>query len=822
MKENGHNVKFLLVICAVLVSLAFGSATAATPKATVIRDNYGVPHVYSDSLEGLFFGFGYAAAQDRLFQMEMFRRTFWGRLSEILGEKLLPFDQGNRRDNLTLGEVKKQIEGLRPDIQLVLQSYAAGINAYISEALADPINKMPKEFQEFEFKPEPWSSEDVAADFLSVMGFFMDVSGELANASMLNFLTERHGREKGQAIFDDWCWGYDIDSPTTINRTFTLPRSKTVDAQTGLSNADLKAALKAAPNAETLIAHERQAGQLLVDLTLYGHPASYAVAVSPNKSSTGSAQLMGGPQFGYQLPSALHEVGLHGAGIDVVGSTLTGYPFVMFGHNRRAAFSSTAGIDNLEDIYAEKLNPENPRQYWYKNAWRDMEVRSHSFRVKDKAEPVIKEDMYTVHGPVFFVDEENNVAFSKRLSCKERFLNGLASFYDLMNAETVQQFNLAAQESDMSINYLFASVDGDIAYYHLGLHPIRPSGYDIRLPAPGTGEYEWQGFLPKSENPHGANPKSGYFVNWNNQPAPGWGHGDLATSDVWGGWGRDDRVTSLISLVEAKKNISPKDMEAFIKNIAFYDKRALNIKNIMVELVHQTKPVEPEMTSALDILKQWDNLQLDSDGDGFYDHPGAIIFDRWWSKAVTDVFSDEFEGFKNVFGQSAVQILSDRYHGYTLFYKALQGETKVDYFNGRKAEILQNSLKNSLSELASEQKDKKVNEYLLNTVMDSFHPVTVLGYFLYQPITSSIGGLSTFPKVDRGTENHIVDLELGAIKGVNITAPGTSGFVSQSGEQSKNLGDQVKMFVDFKYKPILFYRSLVEGSAQATVEIELK
>jgi penicillin amidase len=242
----------------------------------------------------------------------------------------------------------------------------------------------------------------------------------------------------------------------------------------------------------------------------------------------------------------------------------------------------------------------------------------------------------------------------------------------------------------------------------------------------------------------------------------------------------------------------------------------------MVELVNQAKPTENEMIMALDLLGQWDNVSIDTDGDGFYDHPAAIIFDRWWTKAVTDTFGDEFEGYKNVFGQSAVQILSDRYHGYTLFYKALQGKTKVDYFSGRKAEILQNSLKNALSELASEQKDKKVNEYFLKTAMDSFHPVTVLGYFLYQSITSSVGSLSTFPKVDRGTENHIVALELGAIKGVNITAPGTSGFISQSGNQSKNLGDQVKMFVDFNYKPILFYRESVERSAQATVEIELR
>ena len=820
MQAKFNRIFFVFLVAATAVLLVFGPAVGATPKSQIIRDNYGVAHVYSDSLEGLFFGFGYVSAQDRLFQMEMFRRTFWGRLSEVLGEKLLPFDQGNRRDNLTLGEVKKQIERLRPELQTVLKFYAAGINAYISEALADPAQKMPKEFHKLEFKPEFWSSEDVAADFLSVMGFFMDVSGELANASMLDFLVKRYGAEKGQAIFDDWCWGYDSDSPTTLKRTFTLPRGRAVTARGGVSGPLLKAALEAAPRAETLLAAEQQAGQLIVDLALYGHPASYAVLVAPDKSSTNSALLMGGPQFGHQLPSALYEVGLHGAGIDVVGSTLAGYPFVMFGHNRRAAFSSTAGIDNIEDIYAEKLNPNNSRQYWYKDAWRDMDIRSDTFRVKGKAKPVVKDQKYTVHGPVFFVDKAHNVAFSKRLSCKENFLNGLASFFDLMNAETVKQFNQAAQESDMSINYLFASTDGDIAYYHLGLHPIRPAGYDIRLPAPGTGGYEWQGFLPKSENPHGINPISGYLANWNNQPAPGWSHGDLATSDVWGGWGRDDRVSCLIRLARAKKSIGPADLKAFIKNIAFFDKRALNTKKLMINLIRQSHPTDNEVVMALDLLSHWNNLRLDGDGDGFYDHPGAVIFDRWWGKVVADTFGDEFEGYKNVFGQSAVQILSDRYHGYTLFYKALQGKTKIDYFNGHRSEILKNSLKNALTELATEQKDRKVNQYRLKTVMDSFYPVTVLGYFLHQPITSSTGAVSPFPKVDRGTENHIVNLESGAIRGVNITAPGTSGFISQSGKQSRHFDDQHRMFVDFTYKPILFYRDAVEESKEDTFEIK--
>ncbi len=166
--------------------------------------------------------------------------------------------------------------------------------------------------------------------------------------------------------------------------------------------------------------------------------------------------------------------------------------------------------------------------------------------------------------------------------------------------------------------------------------------------------------------------------------------------------------------------------------------------------------------------------------------------------------------------------MSDRYHGYTFLFRALQGKTKFDYFNGRKAEVLQNSLKEALSELATEHQGKKVEEYRLKTVMDSFHPVSVLGYFLHQPITSSVGELQPFPLVDRGTENHIVNLEAGAIKGENITAPGTSGFISQGGQRNKHLDDQLRMFVDFEYKPMLFDRETVMGSAEATKQVEFK
>ena len=295
------------------------------------------------------------------------------------------------------------------------------------------------------------------------------------------------------------------------------------------------------------------------------------------------------------------------------------------------------------------------------------------------------------------------------------------------------------------------------------------------------------------------------MVNWNNQPAPGWGHGDLATSDVWGGWGRDDRVTAILRMAEADKKIGFEDLEGIIKNIAFYDKRALNIKELMIDILKKDGASQPETVQALELMARWDNLQTDADGNGFCDQPGAAIFDSWWQKVIPATFEDEFSGYKNVFGQTAVQILSNRYHGYTLFMKSLQGKTQTDFFNGRKAEVLRQSLLDALADLAQKQPDRKMADYRLKTPMDAFHPVTVLGYFLHQPITSSAGQLPPFPKVDRGTENHMVDLLAGAIRGQNITAPGTSGFINAAGEMSKHMDDQYQMFVDFTYKPMLFY-----------------
>src|SRR5512136_1317525 len=210
--------KALVLLFAVwsVLCLTCADSFSGTSPVTIYRDDFGAPHVFAADLEGLYYGYGFAAAQDRLFQMDMLRRTYWGRVSEVHGVKFLEFDKAMRRDNLTRAQVKDQISGLDRQYQIILRSFADGINACIAEATADPDSKLPAEFKNFGIELEKWKDEDVAAVFLSVMGVFMDFSREVENKALLDYLVKKHGDKKGRALFSDLVPGNDPYAYTTI------------------------------------------------------------------------------------------------------------------------------------------------------------------------------------------------------------------------------------------------------------------------------------------------------------------------------------------------------------------------------------------------------------------------------------------------------------------------------------------------------------------------------------------------------------------------------------------------------------------------------
>jgi len=808
----------LLAVWSVLCFTCEDSFSGTSP-VTIYRDDYGAPHIFAADLEGLYYGYGYAAAQDRLFQLDMLRRTYWGRVSEVHGAKFLEFDKAMRRDNLTRAQVQDQISGLDRQYQVILRSFADGMNAYIAEAATEPGSKLPVEFKDFGIEPEKWADEDVAAVFLSVMGVFMDFSREMQNMALFDFLVKKHGQKKGRALFSDLVPGNDPDAYTTIP-----------GASPGAAPARKKA-LNSLPSfslARELVEETRalrSAGSEL-GITLAGEApsASYAFVVSAKKSASGNALFMGGPQFGFHVPSDLYEVGLHAPGIDAVGSTLAGYPFIMFGQTERTAFSSTAGVDNITDYFEEKLNPKNPRQYWFMGKWRAMEQRKEIFKVKGEA-PKEATFYYTVHGPIIKMDEDKGMAYSKQLSCKEDYLSGFVSFYELMKAQTPEEFQKAAALSSLSVNVYFADTAGNIGYFHQGKYPKRSPKANPLFPTQGTGEFEWQGFHPTAQNPHGINPATGIIANWNNKPAKNWSNGDLG--GLFGGaasWGMDHRVTILAALVKGKQKISVDDLKKMIQDITLGHLWAQRFKPFLLDVLKRNMNADPRISDAFELLASWDDTWSDANDDGLYDHPGLSIFNAWWDLVLKNTFEDELGEYWRALESSGYGPYNwetrKRYPGgHPLFMRALLGKKAPnplshDYFNGKRDAILLRSLIEGLDRAEKKFGCPDMTAWQMPVTPMAYVPTTIMGV----PTTLEKVKMTFF--MERGTENHIVELKPGGAEGVMVVPPGSGAFVRADGTRSAHYDDQLELFNKFQYKPLLINEEMVKGKAKSKLNLQ--
>jgi penicillin amidase len=813
--------KALVLLFAVWSVLCFTCADSfsGTSPVTIYRDDFGAPHIFAVDTEGLYYGYGYATAQDRLFQLDMLRRTYWGRVSEVHGAKFLEFDKAMRRDNLSRAQVKDQITGLDRHYQVILRSFADGINTYIAEASADPGSKLPAEFKNFGIEPEKWKDEDVAAVFLSVMGVFMDFSRELENKALLDYLIKKHGDKKGRALFSEVVMGNDPDAYTTIPAA--SPGAAPSKKKASNSLPSLSIAREILDESRALRSAYTELGRTPPE---EAPSASYAFLVSAKKSASGNALLMGGPQFSFHLPSDLYEVGLHGPGIDAVGSTLTGYPFIMFGQTERTAFSSTAGVDNITDYFEEKLNPRNPRQYWFMGKWRPMEQRKEIFKVKGE-DPKEVTFFYTVHGPVIKMDDAKGIAYTKQLSCKEDYLSGFVSFYELMKAQTPEEFKKAAALSSLSVNVYFADTAGNIGYFHQGKYPKRSAKANPLFPAPGTGEYEWQGFHPAAQNPHVINPATGIIANWNNKPAKNWPNGDLG--GVFGGaagWGVDHRVTLLTDSVKGKEKISVDDLKKMIQDITFGHLWAQRFKPFLLDVLKRNMNADPRIPIAFEILASWDDTWSDANDDGVYDHPGLSIFNAWWDIALNNTFEDEFGEYWGASESSVGGPFNwekrKRYPGgHPLFLRALLGKKAPnplshEYFNGKRDEILLKSLLEGLDRAEKKFGCPDMTSWKMPVTPMPYAPTTIMGV----PTTQEKVKMTFF--MERGTENHIVELKQGGAEGVMVVPPGSSAFVKGDGTKSPYYDDQFEMFNKFQYKPLLIKEEMVKAKAKSKLNLQ--
>ncbi|ALE88737.1 penicillin amidase [Pseudomonas versuta] len=792
-----------------LLGLGLGSVAqqGLAAQVTIKRDHYGVPHIYAQDLGGLYFGYGYAVAQDRLYQMEMARRSSNGTVAQVLGKDYLEIDKATR-SNFDPASIRAQLQALPVDDRQIFEGYAAGFNARIREVLADKPNLLAIEFVEEGFEPAPWSPEDVANIWVGlILNRFFAGTQEVANLQLLERLQASRGTLIGQQLYDQLRWLEDPQAPSTSAKAAGPLRN--YNSAQGLQPLSVAAA-------HTWRSQQiARLGQAAADAM---PTASNAWVVSPAKSQDGRAVLFNGPQQGWFNPSITYSVGLHGAGYDFTGSTPVALPAILFGSNGHIAWGSTVGALDTNDVYQEQLNPQNRFEYRYDGHYQPMHKRTETIEVKGEA-PYTLEVYSTVHGFVSTWDVANQTAYSQKRSWEGREIESLMGWAGLAKAHNWDEFLLQAERVSVSINWFYADTLGNIGHVAVGKQPQRPGHQPVQFPALGDGSMEWQGFLPFAGNPRSYNPDQGYLVSWNNQPAPGL-RADGAN------YSRVDRVNELIAPLQAKARLSLDDIWDVDRRGAFAD---LNARYFVPSIVAATRnlPVADPARQAADILQQWNLQNRDDQGKGVYDSPAVPIMRGWLAAMYSRVLQDDLpaEVFKVYAGAGYPTQYSpvspQPGNASKLLWNALQGKHAsvpqgYDFFNGEAPEaVVLEVLRSTLKALLATQ-GADLQAWRTPVASMRFAALNAIGV----PWASKDRQPALAPFMNRGSETFRVSLGSDGVSMCSVVPPGQSGFVAANGEASKHVADQLTLYRDHGCKQDWLSESQVQANLESSLTLE--
>lgn len=449
---------------------------------TVLRDQWGVAHIFAQDQHDLFFAQGYVVSQDRLFQMELWKRSGQGRLAEILGPDALQRDINARLLRYT-GNMEVEYASYSPDTKEILQAFTDGINAYIAEREKPGGPGLPIEFQIAGFKPEPWEPEDC----LNRMAAF-SMTG--------NSTAELYHAEAVAAL-----------GPARATRLFAFDPALELHPAPGVDFSGLSPQLL-----RNLVGSDTR-----IEFPAHALEGSNDWTVSGALTATGKPIVANDPHRVIADPSLRYIVHLVAPGWNVIGAGEPGLPGVAVGHNQNIAWGFTIfGLDQ-QDLYLESLNPANPLQYKTGRGWAEMRAVKETFAVRGRPSVVV-ELKFTRHGPVLWQDHTRALAL--RWVGAEPGTAGYLGSLAVDRAQNWQQFQDAMRRWKVpSENIVYGDRAGNIGEFSAGLAPLRKNWYGL-LPVPGDGKYEWAGFLPTQDLPHSYNPAAGFIATANHKMIP--------------------------------------------------------------------------------------------------------------------------------------------------------------------------------------------------------------------------------------------------------------------------------------------------------------
>jgi acyl-homoserine lactone acylase PvdQ len=586
----------------------------------IVRDSFGVPHVYARSRSAVMFGSGWVAAEDRGTLMEVLRGPAAVATLDVPGLDAVRLALSLRRFDPspeTKRFMSRQIALLRTRgrkgarVIADIRAYLAGINAYNRET-GVPVRR--------------WTTNDVIS-VASLIGSVFGKGGgdETRRSQLLSALERRLGALRGRQTWNDLRELQDREAPVSLGRRF--PYGRPLAQHPGnavVDSGSLRPRTSRASGAQEL-----------------GIRASNALLVSARRSANGHPLFVAGPQVGYFYPELLMEVDLHGGGIDARGATFPGAaPYVLIGRGQDFAWSATSSGSDMIDQYVETLCGSDTIYRYKGRCVRMSTFRAGVLRAGGGEPRRSVRFRQTVHGPVigYATVGGKRVAISQKRSTRGREVINALAFSDL-NANrlrSARDFIRVLSQVEFTFNWFYAD-DEDVAMFSSGRLPRRARGVDPGLPTIGTGQYEWRGFLRARGHPQQVNPKSGLIVNWNNKPARGFG----ASDSNWN-YGSIHRSQLLEDAIEQRRKHSLTSVVAAMNRAATQDLRAAKVLRSIAGVLETGPAPTQRAARMLKLLRNWRTQgasRLDRALDGKIDHPGAAIMDAAWPRIADAVMT---------------------------------------------------------------------------------------------------------------------------------------------------------------------------------------
>ncbi|HEV7397759.1 MAG TPA: penicillin acylase family protein [Pyrinomonadaceae bacterium] len=557
-----------------------------TGKVTVRRDERGIPYIEATNDKDLYFAQGYVAASDRLWQMDLFRRNARGQLAEIFGTAAL--DEDKRHRTLGLAQAAEaEAAQAAPEVKELLSAYASGVNAYIQSIDA---KSWPPEFQLLQYKPTPWTPAD---SLLIVKNFFEALSTTWRLDIMREGLADLPPAKRAALL------------PETSPLDVLVVGS---DSKTKASTSNLPAYGDGLPAAVLdEINHDAEVeARSLARIGLYAEnlAASNNWVVNGKHTASGKPLLANDPHLAASAPPIWYMVHLSAPGMRVAGVTAAGLPGVVIGHNDHIAWGFTNVGPDVQDVYLEKFDPQNPKRYQTPSGWRDADIRHEEIKVRkgftDTSTDVVPLDVtVTRHGPI--VLEKEGRRYALRWTALEPDLNIASANQTLNRARNWKEFTTALRSyTGPTQNMVYADDAGHIGYYAAGKVPIRKSG-DGSVPYDGsTDNGEWTSYIPFEQLPHLFDPASGIIVTAN-QRIVGQSYPYFLTHS----WAQPYRAHRILEMLQQKPKLTADDFRAIHGDV--FSQAGQTFAEASVKILKGSlTPADEQLARTLAAFEKWD------------------------------------------------------------------------------------------------------------------------------------------------------------------------------------------------------------------------